>query len=99
MDNVVHGYEGGLGEVMMPELHCVGDLCRTGGFCHNCVAEVVLQRCTNIPSSCPAEVLIMSCPCIFVCNYVTSKGSDGCSVILNGPWKYDHEDLEGSRVS
>ena len=82
MDNVVHGRAGGMGEVMMSELHCVGDLCRLGGFCHNCVAVVVLQRYTNIPSGCTAEVPRMSCPCLFVQDYVTSEGSDGCSVII-----------------
>ena len=82
MENEVHGCDGGLGEVMMSELHCVRDLCRSGGFCYNYVAEVVLQRYTNIPSVCIAEVPIMSCPCLFVCDYVTSGGSDGCSVII-----------------
>ena len=82
MDNAVHGCDGGLGDVMMYELHCVGDLCCTGGFCHNCVAAVVLQRYTNIPSGCTAEVPRMSCPCLFVCNYVTSKGYNGCGVII-----------------
>ena len=42
MDNAVHGCDGGLGEMMMSEIHCVGDLCHLGGFCHNCVAAVVL---------------------------------------------------------
>ena len=71
-----------MGEVMMPELHCVRYLCRAGGFCHNCVAAVVLQRYTNIPAGCTVEVPIMSCPFIFVCDYVTSKGPDGCGVII-----------------
>ena len=66
----------------MSELYCVGDLCRSGGFFHNCVIAVVLQRYTNIPSGCTAEVPRMSSPCIFVCDYVTSEGSDGCSVII-----------------
>ena len=82
MDNAVHGCDGGLGEVIMPELHCVGYLCCAGGFCHNCVAALVLQRYTDIPSRCTAEVPIISCTCFFVCNYVTSKGPDGCSVII-----------------
>ena len=82
MDNVVHGCNGGLGEVMMSELHCVGGLCSAGGFCHNCVAVVVLQRYTNIPAGCTMEVPIIFCPCLFVCNYVTSKGSNRCSVII-----------------
>ena len=56
MDNVVHGCDGGLSEVMMPELHCVRDLCRANGFCHNCVAAVVLQRYSNIPAGCTVEV-------------------------------------------
>ena len=84
MENAVHGCDGGLGEVMMSELHCVGDLCRAGAFCHNCVAAVVLQRYTNIPASCTTEVSRMSCPCLFVCDYVTSKVSYGCSVIIEG---------------
>ena len=82
MDSVVHGCDGGLGEAMMSELHCVGDLCRAGGFCHNYVASLVLQRYTNIPARCTAEVPRIYCPCLFVCDYVTSKGSDGCSVII-----------------
>ena len=82
MEKAVHECEGGLGEVMMSELHCVGYLCRSGEFCHNCVAAVVLQRYTKIPAGCTAEVPIMSCPCLFVCDYVTSEGSEGCSVII-----------------
>ena len=56
MDNAVHGCDGGMGEVMMPELHCVRDLCRAGGFCHNCVAAVVFQCYTNTLSNPLAEV-------------------------------------------
>ena len=82
MENAVHGCDGGLGEAMMPELHCVRDLCRTGIFCHNCLAAVVLQSYTNIPARCTAEVPRMFCPCLFVCDYVTTKGTDGCSVII-----------------
>ena len=82
MKNEVHGCDGGLGEVMMSELHRVVDLCQSGGFCHNCVAAVVLQRYTNIPTGCTVEVPKMSCPYIFVCNYVTSKDTDGCSIII-----------------
>ena len=82
MDSVVHGCDGGLGEVVMSELHCVGDLCRAGGFCHNCVASLVFQRYTNIPARCTAEVPIMSCPYLFVCDYVTPEGSDGCSITI-----------------
>ena len=82
MDNAIHGCDCGLSEVMMPEIHCVLYLCRLCGFCHNCVAAVVLQRYTNIPASCTAEVPRMSCPCILVCVYVASKGSDGFSVII-----------------
>ena len=52
VDSAVHGCDGGLGEVMVSELHCVGDLCRMGDFFHNCVAAVVLQRYTNITASC-----------------------------------------------
>ena len=82
MDNAVHGCDGGLGEVMMSELHCVRDLWRAGGFFQNFVAAVLLQRYTNIPSVCTAESPRISSPCIFVCNYVTSERSDGCSVII-----------------
>ena len=82
MDNAVHGCGGGMGEVMMSELHCVGYLCLSGGFCYNFVAAVVLQRYTNIPDRCTAEFPRMSCPCIFVWDCVTSKGSNGCSVII-----------------
>ena len=66
----------------MSEFNRVGDLGRSGGFCHNCVATVVLERHTNIPASCTVEVPIMSCPGIFVCDYVSAEGSDGCSVII-----------------
>ena len=95
MENAFHGCDCGLGEVIMSELHRVGDLCRSGGFCHNCGAEVVLQRYTNIPAGCASEVPRMSCPCLFVCDYVTSKGSDGFSIIIERFVEYDHEDLEG----
>ena len=81
MENAFHGCEGGLGEVMMSELHRVRDLCQSGGFCHNFVAPVVLQRYTNIPFGCTTEVPIMSFPCLFLCDCVTSEWSDGCSVI------------------
>ena len=82
MDNAVHGCDGGMGEIMMSELHCVGDLCCVGGFCQNCVAAVVMQCYTNIPDGCTAEVPRISCPCLFVCDCVTSEGSNGCSVII-----------------
>ena len=82
MDNAVHGCEGGLGEVMMSKLQCVGDFSRSGGFCHNFLAEVVLQCYTNIPAGCTVEVPRMSCPYLFVCDYVTSEGSYGCSVTI-----------------
>ena len=82
MENAVHGCDSGLGEVMMPELHRVRDLCRACGFCHNCVAAVVLQRYTDIPACCTVGVPRMSCPCLFVCHYVTSKGPNGCGVII-----------------
>ena len=82
MDNAVHGCDIGLGEVMMPKFHCVRYLCRMGSFCHNCVAAVVLQCYTNIPSGCNAEVPRISCPFLFVCNYFPSEGSGGCSVII-----------------
>ena len=82
MDNAVHGCDYGLSETMMPELHCVSDLCPVCGFCHNCVAEVVLQLYTNIPTSCTAEVPRMSCPCIFMCDDVTTKNLDRCGVII-----------------
>ena len=42
MNNAFHGFDCGLGEMMMFEFHCVGELGRSGGFCHNCVAAVVL---------------------------------------------------------
>ena len=82
MDNVVHGCDGGLGGVMMPKIHRVRYLCRADGFCHNCVAAAVVQSYTKIPASCTAEVPRMSYPRLFVCDYVTSKGPDGCSVII-----------------
>ena len=42
VDNAVHGCDVGIGEIMMSEFHCVGDLCRSGRFFHNYVAVVVL---------------------------------------------------------
>ena len=82
MDNAVHGCDGGMGEVMIPELHCVRYLCRAGSFCHNCVSVIVLQSYTNIPARCTAEFPRMYCLCLFVCDYVTTMGPDGCIVIL-----------------
>ena len=82
MENVVHCCGCGLGEVSMSEFYYVIYLGRSGGFCHNCVTLVVLKRYTNIPAICAAEVLLVSCPSLFVCNYVTSKWSDWCSVVI-----------------
>ena len=82
MGNAVHGCDCGMSEMMMPELHYVCDLCRACGFCHNCVAVVVLQRYTKIPSSCNAEVPRMSCPCLFMGDDVTTKRPDRCGVII-----------------
>ena len=82
MENAVHGCDCGLGEIMMSEFNCVGYLGRSGVFCRNCVASVVLEHYTNIPASCNAEVPRISCPYIFVCDYVAAEGSDGCSVII-----------------
>ena len=82
MENAVHGCDCGLGDIMMSEFNCIGDLGRSGGFCHNCVASVVLERYTNIPARCTAEVPRMSCPSLFVCDYVASEGSYGCSIII-----------------
>ena len=66
MENEVHGCDCGLGEMMMSEFNCVRDLGRSGGFFHNCVASVVLERYTEISASCTAEVPRVSCPGIFV---------------------------------
>ena len=82
MDNAVHGCDYGMGDMMMSEFNCVRELGRSGGFCHNCVASVVLERYTNIPVGCTVEVPRMSCPGLFVCNYVAAEGSNGCSVII-----------------
>ena len=82
MNNAVHGCDGGMSEVMMPELHRVRYLCRDCGFFHNCMAAVLLQLYTNISAVCTAEVPRMSCSCLFVRKYVTSKGPDGCGVII-----------------
>ena len=82
MENAVHWCDCGLGEMMMSEFYCVGDLGRLGGFCHNCVASVVLERYTDIPVSCTAEVPLVSCPGIFVCDYVAAERSDCCSVVI-----------------
>ena len=99
MDNAVHWCDCGMGEMMMSEFCCVGDLGRLGGFCHNCVALVVLERYTDISARCTAEFPQVSCPGIFLCDYVASEGSNWCNVVLNGPWKYDHADIEGSRIA
>ena len=79
---VVHWCDCGMGEMMMYEFNCVGDLGRLGGFCHNCVACVVLERYTDIPSSCAAEVPQVSCPGLFVCYYVAAEGSNWFIVVI-----------------
>ena len=82
MDNAVHWCDCGLCEVMMYEFYCVGDLGCLGGFYHNCVAPVVLERYTDIPAGCTAEVPRVSCPGLFVCYYVAAEGSDWCSIVI-----------------
>ena len=82
MDNAVHWCDCGMCELMMSEFYCVGDLGRSGGFCHHCVAPVVLERYTDIPAGCTAEVPQVSCPCIFVCDYVAADGSNWCSFVI-----------------
>ena len=82
MDNAVHWCDCGLVEMMMSELYCVGELGRLGGFFHNCVALVVLERYTDIPASCTAEFPRVSCPGLFVCDYVAAEGSDWFSVVI-----------------
>ena len=74
MDDVVHWCDCGMGEIMMSGFYCVGDFGRSSGFCHNCVALVVLKRYTDIPDSCIAEVPRVSCPGIFVCDDVAAEG-------------------------
>ena len=78
----VHWCDCGLGEMMMSEFYCVGDLGRSGGFCHNCVALLVLEHYTDIPVRCPAEVPKVYCPGIFVFNYIAAKGSNWCSLVI-----------------
>ena len=82
MDNAVHWCDFGLGEMMMSEFYCVGDLGRSGGLCHNYVASVVLERDTDIPARCTAEVPRVSCPGLFVCDYVTAEVSNWCAVVI-----------------
>ena len=82
MDNVVHWCDYGLCEVMMSEFNCVGDLGRSGGFFHYCVASVVLEHYTDIPAGCTVEVPRVSCPGLFVCDYVAADGSDWYSVVI-----------------
>ena len=82
MDNVVHWCDCGICEVMMSYFYCFGDLGRLGGFCHNYVAPVVMERYTSIPAGCTAEVPLLSCPGLFVCDYVAAERSDWCSVII-----------------
>ena len=62
LDNAVHWCDCGLGKMMMYELYCVGHLGRSGGFCCNFEAFVVLKRYTDIPAGCTAEVPRVSCP-------------------------------------
>ena len=71
-----------MGEMMMSEFYCVGDLGLSGGFCHNCVASVVLERYTDIPDSWTTEVPRVSCPGLFVCDYVAAEGYNWCSVVI-----------------
>ena len=82
MENTVHGCDFGLSEVLMTELHRVGDLYCTCGFSHNSVAAVVLECHPHIPNRCAAEVPRVSCPCFSVCDDVAPKRDDGCSVII-----------------
>ena len=82
MDNTVHGCDCGLSEVLMTELHCVGDLYCACGFSHNIVAEVVLECHSHIPTRCAAEVPIVSCPYFYVCDDILPKRDDGCSVTI-----------------
>ena len=82
MDDAVHWCDCGLGYMMMSEFYCIGDLGRSGGFCHNCVASVVLKRYTDITASCTAEVPRVSFPGLFVCNDVAAKGSNWCSIVI-----------------
>ena len=82
VDNAVHWCDCGLGEMMMSELYYVGDLGHSGGFCHNFVASVLLKRYTDIPADCTTEVPRVSCPGLFVCDYVAFKGFNWCSVVI-----------------
>ena len=82
MDNTVHGREFGLIEVLMTELHHVGDLYCVCGFSQNSVAAVVLEFHSPIPNQCAAEVPRISCPCFSVCDDVAPERADGCSVII-----------------
>ena len=82
MENAFHWCDCGMGEMMMSEFYCVKYLGSYGGFCNNCVTAVVFQRYTNIPASCTAEVSQVSCPGLFVCDYVAAKDSNWCSVVI-----------------
>ena len=82
MGNAVHWCDCGMSEVMMSEFYCVGELGLLGGFCHNCMVPVLLESYTNIPASCTMEVPQVSCPSLFVCNYVADEGSDWCSIVI-----------------
>ena len=67
----------------MSEFYCVGDLGLSGGFCHNCVAPVVLERYTDIPSGCTTEVpQVSSCPGLFVFDDIATEESNWCSVVI-----------------
>ena len=82
MDNTVHGCDFGLSEVLITELHRVGDLYYACGFSHNSVAEVVLECHSHILTRCATEVPSVSCPCFYVFDDVAPKRADGCSVII-----------------
>ena len=82
MDNTVHGCDFGLSEVLMTELHRVGDLYCTCGFSHNGVAAVVLEWDSHIPTRCATEVPRVSCLCFSVCDDVAPERADECGVVI-----------------
>ena len=82
MDNTVHGCDFGLSEVLMTELHRVGDLYCACGFSQNGVSEVVLECHSYIPTRCAAEFPRVSCPCFDVCDDFAPGRDDGCSIII-----------------
>ena len=82
MDDTVQWCDFGLDEVLMTELHRVGDLHCTCGLMYNSVTTVVLECRFYVPTRCTAEVPLVSCWCLSVCNDVAPERSNRCRVMI-----------------